>query len=407
MGVVVIKGRPRAEGPRDARPAAGATAARGVVAMKRGWEKPRTDSQGLAVCGPLGDERRPVGAILRGSMILNGYAVLAVFLALIQLTLGVIVLRLGVVALKRRAAPAPGTEAAADSRLALLVLLSGVLVGVAALAWPLLYLLLDSYVPQWAGVMCIQGVTRIGTGSLGAAGWLPTLIDVLEVTKPLLVFATGAWLVLHLVDRKTRTSPLHGRVLALVVVAGCLAAIDAAAQLAYVGIPKKEQFLAQGCCTVGPGAVSSTAGEPTSPWVPVTFYVFLVAVLAAAWRADVAARRGLAETRTRTAILLLGVLASIPVGVAFLHDIASPAFLGKPGHRCVYCLISSSPLGVAAVSLYLVGILATAWACVARALGAHEETRPFLSAPTSALTRAGILGYAAAGLIATARWITA
>lgn len=340
-------------------------------------------------------------------MILNGYAVLSVFLALVELVLGALVLRFGVVALRRRAAPEPGAGDVADSRLALLFLLSGLLTAVAVLAWPLLYLLLDSYVPQWEGVMCIQGVSRIGTGSLGAAGWLPTLVDALQVTKPLLVFAAGAWLVLHLVDRRTRTSPLRRRVLGLVVAAGALAAVDAALQLAYVGIPKKEQFLAQGCCTVGFGSTLASPAGSAGLAVPLTFYVFLAAVLAAAWRADRAARRGLPESGTRSAILLVGVLFSVPVGIAFLHDVASPAFLGQPGHRCVYCLLSKSPLGLLAVSLYLLGILSTGWALLARALGAHDETRAFLAVRSGALLRAGILGYAAGGLIATARWITA
>jgi len=88
--------------------------------------------------------------------------------------------------------------------------------------------------------MCIYGVTRIGTGSLGPSRFLPTLVTVLQATKPALVFLSGAWFVLHTLNRRTRTASLTGRVLVLLVLAGSLAVADAAVETAYLVIPKKE-----------------------------------------------------------------------------------------------------------------------------------------------------------------------
>src|SRR3954447_3858665 len=128
-------------------------------------------------------------------------------------------------------------------------MMAGLLLAVNVLSWPVLYLLLQSYVPEWPGVMCIYGVTRVGAGSLGPSRFLPALVTTLQAMKPALIFLSGAWFVLHLVNRRTRTAPLTGRVLLLVVLLGLVAAGDAGVELAYLAIPKKEVFLSAGCCT--------------------------------------------------------------------------------------------------------------------------------------------------------------
>src|SRR5262249_16054841 len=137
------------------------------------------------------------------------------------------------------------------SRGALLFLLAFLLLGLNLAAWPLLYLLLQSYVPEWPGVMCIYGVTQVGTGSLGASRFLPELLKTLQVTKPALVFGGGARFVLYGVNRRTVAAPVLGRVLLALTFLGLFAELDATAELAYLAIPKKEEFLSAGCCSVG------------------------------------------------------------------------------------------------------------------------------------------------------------
>jgi len=161
---------------------------------------------------PVRERRlRPLGVL-----IVNGFSVVAVFAAVLRAALGMAVLVAGARAIRSsRSARDAGTG---EDRFYLLVTLCATLVGLSVVSWPLLYLVLESYVPgsggpQWPGVMCIQGVTRIGTGSVGAASLLPPLVGTLLVTKPLLVLVSGAWLVLHLVNRKSRTGALTGRVL--------------------------------------------------------------------------------------------------------------------------------------------------------------------------------------------------
>src|SRR5438105_8292295 len=130
-------------------------------------------------------------------MILNTYAILMAFLGLLRLFLGVLVLGLGLLAWRAgRLAATPDNRDAVETRSYLVLLVTILLVGLSVFSWPLLYLLLQSYVPEWPGVMCIYGVTQIGADTLGASRLLPDLLRLLQWTKPALVFAGGAWFVL-------------------------------------------------------------------------------------------------------------------------------------------------------------------------------------------------------------------
>src|SRR3954454_9138633 len=143
-------------------------------------------------------------------MILNTYAVLDAFLSLLRGMLGLLVLWLGVSAWWTwlRRPPGPEGRKELEDRGYLLFLLAGLLLALNVLSWPIFYLLLQSYVPEWPEAMCIYGVTKIGLGSLGPARFLPTLVTALQATKPFLVFLSGAWFVLYLVNRRTHTEPL-------------------------------------------------------------------------------------------------------------------------------------------------------------------------------------------------------
>src|SRR5438552_1358970 len=123
-------------------------------------------------------------------MILNAYAVLDAFVGLLRLGLAMLVVTLALAAWRtwRHSAGVPEERKKLEDRGYLLFLVGGLLLGLNVLAWPIFYLLLQSYVPYWPGVMCIYGVTQIGAGSLGPARFLPPLVTALQVTKPALVF---------------------------------------------------------------------------------------------------------------------------------------------------------------------------------------------------------------------------
>jgi len=339
-------------------------------------------------------------------MILNAFSVLAVFAALLRVVLGLVVVFVGVRAIRRHRRAAAGTD---ENRFYLLVSMSATLLGLVLVSWPLLYLVLQSYVPQWPGVMCIRGVTRIGTGSVGAASYLPGLVGFLEVTKPALIFVSGAWLVLHFANRRDRVGALMGRAFWALLLCGVWATVDGAAELAYLIIPKQEASLAAGCCSVEP-ALLSVAGpfRPPLPgsasvedhtWLGVAFFSLgaaLVVILSLALRR--AARGG----TPWLALALVGALVSLPLGVAFLGAVAAPAFLRLPYHQCGYCLIASAPESLVGIALYVGGAFGIGWACIARWLGTTAADRSDLSLP---LLRVARFGYLASLLMMTGRLV--
>jgi hypothetical protein len=334
-------------------------------------------------------------------MILNAYAVLDGFLTLLRLGLGLLVLVLGLSAWRtwRRKAPAAEDRKALEERGYLLFLLAGLLLWLNVIAWPIFYLLLQSYIPEWPGVMCIYGVTRIGQGSRGASRFLPALVTTLEAGKPALVFLSGAWFVLYLVNRRTRTAPLTGRVLGVLLLAGLLAVADAAAEGAYLVIPKKEEFASGGCCT---GAIDEASranrflpgilvGEKAVPWLYAAYFTGnagMVLALAACVR--------LSRWRPVTgwlAPLLLLAATSVAVNGVFLVEVAAPRLLHLPYHHCPYDLVGGAPESLVAVALFLGGCFAVGWACVAAWLGNRGEAGAFLPGTVRGLLHLAFLGY--------------
>jgi hypothetical protein len=272
------------------------------------------------------------------------------------------------------------------------------------LAWPIFYLLLQSYVAEWPGVMCIYGVTRVGTGSIGAARFLPTLLTVLQITKPLVVFLGGSWLALHLVNRETRTGPLSGRVVLILSACGLLAAGDAAAEIAYLGIPKKEEFVSAGCCLADfegasasrfyPGGLFTEGGRG---WLYVAYFgvnAGLIAALGGAVRAS----------RTHTPAgwlvpLFVGGLLAVAVNAVFLSEIAAPRLLRMPGHHCVYDLIPRAPEALPAAVFGLLGCFFVGWGCVVGWLGRSPEAVALVPGMVGTLFRFAAVGLGLSALL--------
>jgi hypothetical protein len=202
------------------------------------------------------------------------------------------------------------------------------------------------------------------------------------LTKPLLVFASGAWFALHLVNRRTRTAPLTGRVLIGMLMAGLVSEVDAAAELAYLAIPKKEEFLSIGCCTTvldrdaGRVLPANLLGPDASKWLtPVCLIVnagMVVALILA-----VRACRSRVPTRWLGPLLAVAIL-GLAINLAFLTEVAAPRLLHMPDHHCPYDLVERAPVAVAAVVLFVTATFGIGWGCVAGRLGCHPEAAPFL-----------------------------
>ncbi len=320
-------------------------------------------------------------------MIVNAYAVLIAFVSLLQFAAGLLII---VSSLGRRRVT---STREIENRPYLLLLLSFLLLGLNLASWPLLYALLQSYVPSWPGVMCIYGVTRIGTGSVGSARHLPWLLTTVQCTKPLLVFLGGGWFVLYLANRATQTAPLMPRLLSGLLPLGLVSVADAVCVGSYLAIPKQEQSLSVGCCTSAIADRSrflpeSLLGSGSHAWLTIGL---LIVVGALSLGLLTAIRSGYHHRRFLPG-LLIGTLFAMPLGGLFLVEIASPALLQRP-HHCPYDLISEVPESVLAVVLFTLGCFSVGWAAVAGWLGHVEETQAVLPSLIGRFLFLGLFGY--------------
>jgi hypothetical protein len=346
-------------------------------------------------------------------MILNVYAVLSAFLSLLRFVLGFAIVGLALSARRhwRRRELTTERTSVVEERNYLLVLLGHLLLWLNLLSWPFLYLLLQSYVPEWPEVMCIYGVTQIGAGSLGISRFLPPLLLVLQVMKPLLVFASGAWFVLYLVNRRTSTGRLTGRVLVMHLLVGLLAIMDAMGEVAYLAIPKKEEFAEAGCCTATleqdsdrTNPVFGVTGSESNVWLYGAFYAVNGGMVLALARGGWHARR---PRRWWLTLLAVGATLSLTVSAVFLIEVAAPRLLHLPFHHCLYDLIPRAPESLVAVTLFVAACFSVGWAAVVAWLGITPETRLPVSEIIHSLLRFAMFGYVSSVLMVSLELLVA
>lgn len=310
-------------------------------------------------------------------MALDAFSVVLGFLAVVEVVLGAAAAVLGWREFRGR-----GAEAA-EGRRPLLVLVAAAAVAAAVLSFPLHYLLLSSWIPRWPGIMCIEGVRRIGTGTLGASRFLPWIVQGLDVTRLLVIFGAGSWAILRRVPGAVGAR----RAAAAAILLGAFAALDGAAAFAYVVMPKEEILAVGGCCTAAPSGPERYAGLTADGAVGdagglAAAYVAAAAALGAgAWF--------LRGSRSRAALAVLAVLAaaSLPLASRFLADVAAPAVLGLPYHRCAWCAFAGAPEVVAGAVLHIGAAMGAGWALLA-----GEGARRLLVAASFGFLAAAAMG---------------
>ena len=345
-------------------------------------------------------------------MILNAYSVLAAFVAVAELVLGLVAVVLGLRA--ARGSAANGATQGDDARTPLLHLTASRLVLLGAASLPLVYLMLRSYVAEWPGIMCVQGVTRVGSVSIGIAAWLPTLLATLLATKCALLIVSGGWMALHAVDRGTHAAPLVRRVAAWIAIAGAVAVVDAGTQITYLAIPKREVRIAVGCCTMATAGPVDTArpedadeaatARRRAAWTAAFFGLGTATALLAA----ATMRRGLRDVDRAwwAPVAAGGAISTAVAGAGFLPTSLGPARLRQPLHECGWCLVERAPeiwLGVAA----LVGASAcVVWAAILSRAAPGDEVRGPRAVVLRRLLGAACLGFSFALVMAAVeRWL--
>lgn len=317
-----------------------------------------------------------------------------------RLVLGLLLVMIAVPTWRRsRAACDAEQTQQVEARSYLLFLAGAVLLALNVVSWPVLYLLLQSYVREWPAIMCIYGVTQIGAGSPGLGGWLPVLLAALQWVRLLVLFLSGAVAVLYLINRRTLTGAILSSVVLAVLLTGIVSLVDAATELAWLTIPKQEITIAGGCCTNTLDAARRAAKftpviriqDEQRPVLVAAYYALnLTLIVSLLVRLIFRPER---LDRRWSMLLLIGSLASLPVSLQFLIDIAAPAILGLPFHHCAYDLIGAAPESMVSVVLFVLGICGIGWAFVAERFGGDEQTGGFLQEYVLKLLFIGWFGY--------------
>jgi hypothetical protein len=169
--------------------------------------------------------------------------------------------------------------------------------------------------------------------------------------------------------------------------------------MAYLVIPKKEVFLALGCCAEafdGGGRATrflpqALVGDDFHPYLWGAYWgmngAMILATAATRWR--VRAGRG----GPWLAGLLLGGLLCAAVNTVFLLEIAAPVLLHLPYHHCPYDLIPKVPESVLGIALFILGSFCVGWACVAATLANGPRTRPIVRRTVVGLLSLGLVAY--------------
>ena len=352
-------------------------------------------------------------------MILNSFAILDVFVTLIRLGLACVILWLAIPTLRQWNLSGKRGDILQkedlENRSYLVSLLAFLFLFANLVSWPLLYLLLQSYVSQWPGVMCIYGVTRIGTGSQTISRFLPPLLSGLQLLKPVLVFQGGVWASLYIANRTAKSSPLMPRMLVCLVTLGVLGVLDSLAEAAYLFIPKMEDIPEVGCCTVS--ADDENRFLPTAffekqarYWLTPGFYGMGGGMaLGLFWYLQTSnSKKGSPETGSslpgRPAILgflFLGSLLSVFCGWMYLIDVAAPNWLHLPDHHCPYDLIPGTPEVVLGVAAFVMGTFSVGWAFLVAILANNPETRETIPPLIQRILTLGFFSYLGAMVMAT------
>ncbi|HUY35781.1 MAG TPA: hypothetical protein VMV69_23760 [Pirellulales bacterium] len=356
----------------------------------------------------------------------NGYAVIGGFLELLRFGAASVAVVLGA---RTLCFSSRASRSRLENSSYLSALLAYLLLGLALASWIVLYLLLDSFVPESPGAMCIYGVTRIGDGSPGLTGWLPSLIAGVQIMKPVLVFVAGAVVVLYWLYRRAGTPTLLPRFVAGLLALGVLSLGDVAAETTYLLVPKRDVPLTTGCCSPAAADLRSAipAENDDTRWLPPAYFACHLLMVGLLWcggrwegypRTAVVVRasrlpRGSGSdphdappSATWLLTALAASVATLYVSARFLVDVAAPALLHLPYHHCLYDMVGTVKESAVAIGLLLWGTFCVGWACVAAWCGRSPDTLPFLASDIRQFWNWALLGYlGSAAMFAVDLWL--
>ena len=264
----------------------------------------------------------------------------------------------------------PEEKTSLEDRSYLILLIMVIVLVVRLINWPLFYVTLQSFISDIEGAMCIFGVTQVK----------PSLTRFLELLKPTTFFLIGGWLILHVLDRATKTSPLMRRKLFLLSIISLLVLIDSLGDI-FLILGIAPESLVSCCTTITDILNRPTRTTPESIFGPEYAWplqaFFSITHLALIGFIGVS----LKFKTFRKPILGLLFLFSFLNAILFLLsqiEVFAPAMMHLPFHHCLYCLWQYVPDSIPLFAFFSLGTFSVGWGFTTELFGKHGETADLL-----------------------------
>ena len=305
-------------------------------------------------------------------MILNALSITTIFLGILSILLTIWGGTSSLILYRKWKRPfRPEEKTSLEDRSYLILLIMVIVLLVRLINWSLFYITLQSFISDIEGAMCIFGVTQVKPG----------LTRFLEFLKPINFFLIGGWLILHVLDRATKTSPLMKRKLLLLSILSLFVLIDSLGDiLLMIGIAPESLV---SCCTT----ITDILNRPTRA-TPVAFFgpeyarplqgLFFITHLALIGFTGVSLKFRI----FRRPILGLLFLFSILNASLFLLsqiEVFAPRMMHLPFHHCLYCLWQYVPDSIAMYLFFILGTFSVGWGFTTDLFGKIGEASDLLS----------------------------
>lgn len=309
-------------------------------------------------------------------MIINIYTLIMLFVAFLSLFLGGFLFYAALKMFLGSEAVIPlETKSKFEQKGYLIFLLACVVLSIRMLAWPWFYFMLQSFVSEVPGAMCMFGVTQI----------LPSTVTFLQIIKPISFFIMGGWLLCYYVDKSIPTTPLARRnLLSLLIVCGILLT-DSITDISYV--LRMKPLMSVSCCAtffdapLRPSAMIPQAifGSHFQKSLFIVYYLTNMILITLLWIPLSKKWPSWAPLYRRIILYCQAAIGTINIPVviyAFIENIV-PRLMQLPYHHCIYCFMGNGMVPDAPVilGLFVMGTFAIGWTSILRLFCMVAETQ--------------------------------
>jgi hypothetical protein len=304
-------------------------------------------------------------------MILNALSIILIFIGVLSALLAIWGGISSLILYRKWKRPSrPEEKTSLEDRSYLVLLIMVIVLLIRLINWPLFYVTLQSFISDIEGAMCIFGVTQVKVG----------LTRFLEFLKPTNFFLIGGWLILHFLDRATKTSPLMRKKLLLLSIIGLFVLIDSLGDIFLILGIAPESLVS--CCTTVTDILNrptrttpeSILGPEYAQSLQVLFFITHLALM------------GFIGVSLKFRIfrrLILGLLSLFAILNAFVFllsqiEVFAPRMMHLPFHHCLYCLWQYVPDSIVMYLLFILGTFSVGWGFTTELFGKIGEASDLL-----------------------------